>query len=107
MSGSGNRRATTSGSTFAVAGSNRASAAVAASTVATASAAAATRGLAMFMRLRRRSHLRENLLGEMESRVRSRYPRIDRALEDHFLDLVAGDAVVERRAHVQLELVGA
>src|SRR4249919_650860 len=43
----------------------------------------------------------------MESGVGGRNTGINRALQEHFLDLVARYAIVERGAHVQLELVAA
>src|SRR5215472_9144761 len=48
-------------------------------------------------------HLREYFLGHMERRIRRRNAAVDRGLKQHFLDVVARDAVRERGAHVQLE----
>jgi hypothetical protein len=43
----------------------------------------------------------------VEGGVRGRQPAVDRHLQQHFLDLVARDAVAERGAQVQPQLVAA
>src|ERR1700730_3836362 len=47
----------------------------------------------------------EDLFGAAESDHRGRHAAVDRDLQEHFLDLVLGEAVVERAADMQLELV--
>src|SRR5919197_721113 len=47
----------------------------------------------------------ENLFCAAEGHHRGRYPAVDRRLEQHLLDLVLAEPVVQRPAQVQLELV--
>src|SRR5579864_1924683 len=42
----------------------------------------------------------------MEGRIRGRHAGVNRAMQQYFADVVARDAVVERRADVQPEFVG-
>ena len=47
----------------------------------------------------------EHLFGAAERDHRRRHAAVDRDLQEHFLDLFLGQAVVERAADVELELV--
>src|SRR3954465_13091559 len=49
--------------------------------------------------------LLENLPGAAESDHRRRHAAVDRDLEEHLLDLILGEAVVQRSADVQLQFM--
>src|SRR5256885_2972779 len=54
---------------------------------------------------RRLVELREDFLGQMEGVIGCRHTAVNRRLQQHFLDLIAGDTVVECGADVQPEFV--
>ena len=52
------------------------------------------------------SHLGENFVsGHVEGGIRGRHSAVDRGLQQHFFDFVAGDAVIDRRAHVHAKFI--
>src|ERR1700683_4425991 len=52
-------------------------------------------------------HFCKDFLREMERRVRRRHAAINRALQQHFLNFIARDLVVQRGAHVHAKFVAA